>query len=129
MNSLWQSESIVRRENEELKKLQLSSGLKNIAKVSTGTILGQIISILVLPIYTRIYGASIIGDWTLFTSISVIVGTFSDLGLMNAIMIEKEEKSVELYQVVTTIVLFFSVRSEEREGKHCCGRVLLFISA
>lgn len=99
-----------------MKKLQLSSGLKNIAKVSTGTILGQIISILVLPIYTRIYGASIIGDWTLFTSISVIVGTFSDLGLMNAIMIEKEEKSVELYQVVTTIVLFFSVMASIAVG-------------
>lgn len=90
-------------------KLKVSNSVKNVSKISGGTILGQIISFIVVPIYTRIYGASIMGTWTLFSSIANIIVTFSDLGLKNAIMVEKdEEDTIELYTVITTFTLIIS---------------------
>ena len=92
--------------------IRISDSIKNVSKISGGTMLGQLISFIVVPIYTRIYGASIIGTWTLFSSIANIIVTFSDLGLKNAIMVEKrEEDTIELYTVITTITLFISLLS------------------
>lgn len=93
-------------------KLKVSNSVKNVSKISAGTILGQIISFIVVPIYTRIYGASIMGTWTVFSSIANIIVTFSDLGLKNAIMVEKkEEDTLELYTVITTFTLIISIIS------------------
>ena len=87
-----------------------SSMIRNVTKISSGTLLGQMVSIITLPIFTRLYGATIIGYWTLFTSVSTIVNTFSDLGLSNSIMMENEgEKSERLFSVITTLVLFISM--------------------
>lgn len=87
-----------------------SSMIRNVTKISSGTLFGQMISIVTLPIYTRLYGATIIGYWTLFTSVATIVNTFSDLGLSNSIMMEEEgEKSEKLFSVITTISFFISL--------------------
>lgn len=109
-----------------LKKVNISDGMKNVAKISTGTMAGQALSFLTLPIYTRIYGAEVIGNWALFTSIATIINSFSDAGLSNAIMIEKtEEDTLRVYKVISTIVfivsiltgigsyVFYSIRPEE----------------
>ena len=45
------------------KKLKISPALRNVVKISGGTILGQAISIVTLPIITRMYGAEIMGIW------------------------------------------------------------------
>ena len=82
-----------------LKKVNISDGMKNVAKISTGTMAGQALSFLTLPIYTRIYGAEVIGNWALFTSIATIINSFSDAGLSNAIMIEKTEEDRYAYYV------------------------------
>ena len=72
--------------------------------------MGQIISVISLPIFTRIYGASVIGDWALFNSVAIIINSFSDFGLTNAIMIEEDEKSArQIYKVVSTIVTVISI--------------------
>ncbi len=93
-----------------LAKFQSSKMLKNITKISSGTMLGQMVSFVTLPIFTRIYGAEVIGNWTLFNSVATIVNTFSDLGLSNAIMVEADEKESEkLFSVISTFVLFFSI--------------------
>ena len=95
-----------------MKKFKISNGLKNIGKISSGTLLGQLIAIVSLPILTRLYGSEIIGYMTLFTSIATVINSFSDLGLTNAIMIAKnEEKSYQIYKVVSSINFFISIIS------------------
>lgn len=98
--------------NKFIEKIKSSESIKNVSKITSGTMLGQIISFIVVPIYTRLYGASIMGTWTLFTSIANIIVVFSDLGMKNAIMVEeKDEDTVELYTVITTITLVISLIS------------------
>ena len=93
-----------------MKKIEISENIKNIGKISSGTLVGQVISIISIPIITRLYGAEIIGYWALFNSIAMVVNSFSDLGLTNAIMIkDSEEKSHQVYKVVTTVNLFISL--------------------
>ncbi len=93
-------------------KLQLNSLAKNVFKLSFGTVIGQVISLISLPILTRMYGAKIIGEWAIINSIATIINSFSDFGLINSIMIEdNEEIAPIIYKVVTTITLiicFFS---------------------
>lgn len=94
------------------KKLHLSEAMKNVAKISSGTVLGQAISLITLPIFKALYGASIIGVWSVLNSIATIVTSFSDLGLSNAIMIEEDEKSMlRLYKVISTIAICISLVS------------------
>ena len=95
-----------------MKKIKISNGLKNVGKISSGTLLGQLIAIVSLPILTRLYGSEIIGYMTLFTSIATVINSFSDLGLTNAIMIAtNDEKSYQIYKVVSSINFFISVAS------------------
>ncbi|MFI2858755.1 oligosaccharide flippase family protein [Paenibacillus sp. JSM ZJ436] len=94
----------------KLKLSSLSESIKNVGKISTGTVLGQIISIITLPLFTRMYGPVVIGNWALFMSIAIIVRSISDLGLTNAIMMEDSEEAAEkIYKVVTTISLILSI--------------------
>lgn len=91
-------------------KFSTSPMLKNITKISSGTLLGQLVSLVTLPIFTRIYGATVIGYWTLFTSVAFIVNSFSDLGMTQAIMVEDDEKKrKELFSVITTLCLVLSI--------------------
>lgn len=95
---------------EKIQTMMKSQMLRNVTKISSGTILGQAISIVTLPIFTRLYGATVIGYWTLFTSVAVIVNAFSDLGLSNAIMMDDEgEQSEKLFSVITTISFIISL--------------------
>lgn len=93
-----------------INKFKSSKMIQNVAKISSGTMLGQLISIITLPIYARLFGAKIMGDWALVTSVAIIVNTFSDFGLSNAIMIEEDEKNtVRLFSVITTMVFSVSL--------------------
>lgn len=93
-----------------MRKITISKNLINIGKISSGTLIGQLISIISVPIITRLYGADIVGYMALFISISSVVNSFSDLGLTNAIMInDNEDDSHRIYKVVTTINLFISI--------------------
>ena len=95
---------------EKIQTLMKSQMLRNVTKISSGTMLGQAISIVTLPIFTRLYGATVIGYWTLFTSVAVIVNAFSDLGLSNAIMMDDEgDQSEKLFSVITTISFIISL--------------------
>lgn len=85
------------------KKIEKSSNKLNIAKISSGTLLGQGISIITLPIITRLYGAEILGIWTLLNSISVIIYSFSDWGLTNSLMVEDDNNEEKNYKVVSSI--------------------------
>lgn len=91
------------------RKLKLTNNKKSVAKISTGTIAGQIISVITLPIITRIYGAEILGLWALMNSITLIINSFSDLGLTNSLMIKSEEEIEKIYKVVSTISFVISI--------------------
>lgn len=92
-------------------KKNFSDNKKNIAKISSGTLLGQALAIIIIPVITRIYGPNIIGVWTLLNSISTIVISVSDLGMVNSIMTEDEDNIVTTYGVITSIVAFISLIS------------------
>ena len=64
--------------NYFINKLNLSTNKKNVAKISMGTIIGQIISVITLPIVTRLYDANILGLWALMNSIILIINSFSE---------------------------------------------------
>ena len=91
-------------------RIKNSNMIKNVAKISSGTLFGQLISIVTVPLFTRIYGAEVIGIWALFNAIFLFVNSFSDLGLTYSIMTEKkEEKRQEIYSIITTIVMLVSL--------------------
>ena len=93
-----------------LTKLKLSSAFQNIIKISSGTILGQVVSFITVPIFTRIYGASILGFWAFLNTVTFIVNSFSDLGMTQSIMVaENEEQMSQNYRVVSTASLLFSI--------------------
>lgn len=91
-----------------MKPIKLSNSLKNVVKISTGTILGQFISIISLPFITRIYGPEIMGIWTTIYAITTIINTVSDLGLIQTVMIEDEEKIRTTFSVVSVLVCVIS---------------------
>lgn len=84
-------------------RLKKSESMIDVAKIASGTMIGQVISFVAVPIYTRMYGASILGTWTIINSIATVITSFSDFGLKNAIMIEKEEETEKLYTAITTL--------------------------
>lgn len=95
--------------NELKTKIKISSNQKNIAKITSGTLIGQGVTIISLPIITRIYGAEIIGIWALLHSIAVIINSFSDLGLTNSIMVDDDANVEKNYQVITTMSAIISI--------------------
>lgn len=90
-------------------KKHLTNNRINIVKISSGTLAGQIINFITLPILTRIYGAEIIGIWAILNSSSMIVKSISDLGLMNSLMTEEEEKVDKTYEIISLISLSISL--------------------
>jgi O-antigen/teichoic acid export membrane protein len=90
-------------------KVALSKNKKNIAKISSGTIAGQVISVVTLPIITRVYGAEIIGMWAFINSIAVFINSISDIGLTNSIMTESDDDVKKNYKVVSTLSIIFSI--------------------
>lgn len=90
-------------------KRKLSKGLRDAAKISTGTAIGQVFSIISLPIITRIYGSEVIGVWTTIYAISIIICTVSDCGLLQSLMVEKDEKVEITYRVISNMILFITI--------------------
>lgn len=85
----------------------------NIAKLVTGTVLSQIINILVSPILSRMYSPADFGVSVLFQSITNIILTIATLKLDSAIVIpESDEKAKRIvvaslfYTFVTSIIMF-----------------------
>lgn len=74
-----------------MKKACLSEQLKNVTKISTGTIIGQMVSIVTLPIITRLYGPEILGIWTSINAMANIIQNICDLGISNSLMICDED--------------------------------------
>ena len=89
--------------------IKLSENMKNVARISSGTVIGQIISVISLPIITRIYGAEIMGVWAIIYAIAVIINTLSDVGLIQSIMVEDESSVQRTYSVVSTLIVIIDL--------------------
>ena len=90
---------------------KLTGNKRNVLKLSSGTIVGQALSVIMLPFITRIYGAELIGVLALLISFSTIIKSLSDLGLTNSIMVENEENIECTYKVISTVNLILSLVS------------------
>lgn len=92
-------------------KLIKSVSFKNVFKISTGTVVGQLISIVSLPFISRMYGVTIIGIWALINSYASIITNISDLGLTQSIMICNKKKISKIYSVISLINFLISILS------------------
>lgn len=78
--------------------------VKNVMKMMTGTMLGQVVSVLMVPIASRIYGAELYGDLAVFTSAAAICASILGFGLAPAIMVEKTDyESMQAYKVAVNL--------------------------
>ena len=83
--------------------MRISANVKNVFKISSGTVAGQLCSVVSLPFITRIYGADIIGVWAIITSMSGIVNTVSDIGLTSSLMVCKESELKNQYRAISVL--------------------------
>jgi len=89
-----------------IQSIKNSSAFQNIARISAGTLAGQVISVMTIPIFTRMYGAAIIGEHSFLYSLVMTSESFSDLGLCYALMTEKEDTDLmETYKTISTFLL------------------------
>lgn len=88
---------------------KISGRMRNVLKVSTGTLAGQIIMFVSVPLLTRMYGIEIVGVATLIASFAAIVNAISDLGITNSLMLEDdEEKAIQIYEVISSLSFVIS---------------------
>ena len=75
-----------------LEKIKSSTYIKQIATLMSGTLFSQALMLLIIPILTRIYTPAEFGVYSLFFSITMIVGLVSSLKYDQAIMLPKDDK-------------------------------------
>jgi len=95
-----------------LTNIKNSKYLKNIATLATGTVIAQLIPILMSPILSRIYLPEDYGLFGVLISISSVIGIFSVLELSSAIIIsESEEEKNNIISTGIIINLIVSIIS------------------
>lgn len=83
-------------------RVQSSGFLKSVLTLSSGVVVGQAINFLGMPVVGRIYTPAAMGDYTLITANSAIIGAFVCLGMMTSFMLPKEnEEARGLSKLVT----------------------------
>jgi O-antigen/teichoic acid export membrane protein len=88
----------------------MSDFIKNVIKLTSGTVIAQILGILLIPIITRFYGPNEYGVFSLITSISSIIAGISCLAYYLSIMLPKEEEeSANLVVLCISLVILTSV--------------------
>lgn len=95
-------------------KLKKSVFFKNVTKMMTGTIIGQAIAIIMVPIASRIYGPKFYGDLAVFISAQSICTSFLGFGLVAAIMVENtDNEAITTYKLAVhgtnIIVIILSI--------------------
>jgi O-antigen/teichoic acid export membrane protein len=84
----------------------MSDFLKNVIKLVSGSMLAQLIGVLLIPIITRLYSPDDFGVFQIFTSISSVIIIISCLSYDRAIMLPKNNDD-SLNIVVLCLVLVF----------------------
>ncbi len=90
----------------------MTAFFSNVLKLVSGSIIAQILGILLIPIITRIYSPDDFGVYQLFLSISGIIVAFSCLSYQLSIMLPKEdEDSANLVVLCFSLVTIISIVS------------------
>ncbi len=90
----------------------MTAFFSNVLKLVSGSIIAQILGILLIPVITRIYSPENFGVYQLFLSISGILIAFSCLSYQLAIMLPKEdEDSANLVALCFILVTTISIIS------------------
>lgn len=88
----------------------MSNFITNVLKLVSGSVTAQVLSILLIPIITRIYNPDDFGIFQLFMSISGILVIVSTFSYQLAIMLPKtEEDAANVASVCTVLVTFISL--------------------
>jgi len=87
--------------------LHLSKFTKNVLKLFTSTAASGIITVITLPIITRLYDLEDLGNYQLLLSIIVIFGVIGSLKLEMAIVLPKEDDIAE--KIVTISIIFLII--------------------
>jgi lipopolysaccharide exporter len=104
-----------------------TSFLGDVFRLALGTAFAQALSVLAIPILTRLYSPAAFGVWGIFLSISTIIGVVICLRYELAIMLpETEEEAVNLLAISCVFVLVISLITLPvvMAGKDQIGRLL-----
>lgn len=89
-----------------------NSYLKNIFTLMSGTMISQALMLMLAPILTRLYVPTEFGSYSLFISISSVLGLVSSLKYDQAIMLPKSEKDAHaLFLLSLTITILTTLLS------------------
>lgn len=95
--------------NKIISTIQNNVFLKNVLSLSSGVVIGQIISALGMPIISRIYTAASFGFFALMISTASIISAISVLGMMTVFMLpERDFEARELSRLVTISTILIS---------------------
>ncbi|KMN36354.1 hypothetical protein VK91_21700 [Lysinibacillus sp. LK3] len=89
--------------------LNISKIVKNISILMTGTVLAQLIPILLSPVLTRLYSPDEFGILAVFISITSILTVFVNLRLDVAIMSAHENEKIPLKNISLTITSILTI--------------------
>jgi len=88
----------------EIKKIKSNEFLKNVLTLMTGTVISQIIGMLMSPILSRLYSPEEFGVFATYFSIVSILIVFSTLRYENAIMLPKSIKEGFNLSILVAII-------------------------
>lgn len=83
----------------------MSTFLSNVLKLVSGSIIAQLIGIILIPIVTRLYLPEDFGVFQLFLSISSVIVVFSALSYEHAILLPKEDDDSATIVVLCLILI------------------------
>ncbi|NNC85672.1 MAG: oligosaccharide flippase family protein [Bacteroidia bacterium] len=88
------------------------ASLENVVTLLTGSVLAQVITVLVTPVLTRIFTTEDFGILAAFTAVTSFIAFISSFRYELAIMLPKADKEAnELFQLAIRIVLIVSIVS------------------
>jgi O-antigen/teichoic acid export membrane protein len=87
-----------------INRITQSEYIKNIAIVFSGTVIAQIISILLSPILSRLYDPNDFGIYALAMSIGVCIAAVVSSQYNNGIMLEEENNNAKLVVILSTLI-------------------------
>ena len=88
----------------------MSEFVSNVFKLVSGSLIAQILAILLIPIITRLYTPEDFGFFTLIISIATIIAVFSNLSYQLSIMLPKDhEDAANIVTLCCILILFSSI--------------------
>ncbi len=87
-----------------INRLKESSYLLHIVTLMTGTLMAQAVTLLFVPILTRLYNPTEFGIYSLFFAVASMIGMVSSLSYEQAIMLPKSNRDAQVLVFLSTII-------------------------